>query len=133
MRGKTILAAAIMAAVAAVFTGGAVEAAATADAIACGKRVFNRCKACHTLRPGGKQARGPSLHGIFGIRAGTVDGYDNYSDALKGSEIVWDEAAMDAFLAKPRKVVPGNSMAFSGLRKKKQRDCLIAYMMEETR
>lgn len=96
-----------------------------------GKKVFNKCKACHALEAG-KNKVGPSLAGIFGRAAASADGFTKYSDALKSSGVVWDDAAMDSFLAKPKEFVPGNKMTFAGLKKEDDRKDVIAYIKQET-
>jgi hypothetical protein len=47
--------------------------------------------------------------------AGTFGGF-RYSRAMKGTSLTWDDKTLDAFLADPQKVVPGNVMPFSGER-----------------
>lgn len=96
-----------------------------------GQRVFNKCKACHSLVAGQKRL-GPSLNGMFGRKAGFEAGF-NYSSAMKKSGIVWTEETLDRYLAKPREFIPGNRMAFPGLPKKKEREDLIAYLKEATK
>lgn len=96
-----------------------------------GKRVFNKCKACHSLAAGKKRI-GPSLHGVFGKTSGTVAKF-KYSSAMKKAKIVWDDKTLDAYLTKPKKYLPGTKMAFPGLKKKKDRDNLIAYLKEATK
>ena len=104
--------------------GGLAEAAEAAK----GKKVFNKCKICHSLKKG-KKMLGPSLHGFIGRTAGTVKGF-RYSKAMKKSGVVWDDKTLDTFLTKPEKFVPGTKMKFRGLKKKTDRDNLIAYLKE---
>ena len=99
--------------------------------VAKGEKVYKKCKACHALEAG-KNKVGPSLAGIFGRNAGTVEGF-KYSAAMKDSGIVWDDATMDSFLAKPKEVVPKTRMAFPGLKKEQDRMDVIAYLKEATK
>src|SRR5262245_57618475 len=91
-----------------------------------GRLVYRKCQACHSLEPG-KNMIGPSLAGIIGKRAGEVLNF-NYSAALKGSGIVWDLAALDAYVLDPQKAVPGNKMPFPGLKTENERKDVIAYL-----
>lgn len=104
-----------------------VAPAAWADGDAkAGERVFNQCRACHSLEPG-RNMVGPSLAGVFGRKAGTAPGF-NFSAAMRESGVVWDEKTLDQYLADPRRFMPGNKMAFIGLRVAQQRNDLIEYL-----
>jgi cytochrome c len=95
-----------------------------------GKRIYNKCKACHVINKKNNRI-GPHLVGLFGRKAGSVKKF-RYSKAMKNSGITWDEKSLDAYLQKPRSFIKGNRMAFPGLRKKKDRDDLIAYLKKTT-
>ena len=117
---------------AAVFAALALSAgnASAADA-AKGKKVYNKCKACHALKAG-KNKVGPTLHGLFGRKAATVPNF-KYSKAMKTSGVTWDEESLRAYLKKPRKFIKGTRMAFAGIKKEKQMDNLVAYLKEATK
>ena len=93
-----------------------------------GERIFKKCAVCHVLE-GNKKKIGPSLAGLFGREAGTVDGF-KYSKAMKNSDIVWTAQVLDEFLVNPRKYVRGTKMAFVGLNKAQDREDVIAYLLE---
>jgi cytochrome c len=100
------------------------EAAQAQDATA-GKADFTQCAACHSAD--GSNGVGPSLKGIDGRAAGSFPGF-HYSRGMKGAGLVWDAKSLDAFIADPQKVVPGNVMPFSGVADPKQRADLIAFL-----
>ncbi len=107
---------------------GAAQAGSDGDP-AKGKKVFNRCKACHAVTEERNKV-GPHLVGIIGRKVGAVEGF-KYSKALQkaGEEgMVWTEENMAAWLKAPKKFLPGNRMAFAGLRKDDQIRDVIAYM-----
>ncbi|MEQ8747672.1 cytochrome c family protein [Pyruvatibacter sp.] len=95
-----------------------------------GKRVFNRCKACHTLDEGGPNRMGPNLYGIVGAPFGHLEGYTFSANLLelKAEGRIWDEATLDAYLKKPKDVIPKGIMSFAGLPKDSDRADVIAYM-----
>jgi len=99
-------------------------AAADPDA---GKKLFLRCKACHTSDKSGRNGLGPNLWDIVGRRKASIPKF-RYSAALRNLGGIWDYAALDAYIADPRKFAPGNKMAFPGMRSDSQRAMLIAYL-----
>ena len=96
------------------------------DADAGGKVFRQQCMACHSP-VAGKNGVGPSLFGVVGRPAGSVEGF-HYSAANKGSGLTWDAATLDKYLLSPKQVVPGTSMPYPGLKDDGQRTNLIAYL-----
>ncbi|PHP67314.1 hypothetical protein CSC94_09750 [Zhengella mangrovi] len=116
--------------VVAAMTALAMPAHADGDAAA-GKKVFNKCKACHDVK--GKNKVGPHLDGVIGRTAGTVEGF-KYSDAMKakGAEgLVWNNDTLAEYLKDPKGYIPGNKMAFAGLKKDEDVANVIAYIDAE--
>jgi cytochrome c len=107
---------------------GSVGIASAQDA-ALGEKVFLKCKACHQIGDGAKNAVGPVLSGVVGRKAGTYPDYA-YSDANKNSGITWDEATLKEYLKNPRAKVPGTKMIFLGLTKDDDIDNVIAYLKQ---
>jgi cytochrome c len=121
---------------------GAAMAAGDADA---GKKVFKKCKACHTLKEGGKNRVGPNLWGILGRQAGTKEGFKFSKDMVAAGEagLVWSEETLAAYLTKKdgTKVFVGSfigkkkartKMAFPGLKKEGQVADVVAYIGANT-
>lgn len=88
--------------------------------------VFNQCTACHSTERG-EHGIGPSLAGVFGRRAGTAPGFE-FSQAMKDSGLTWNQAGLDRYLADPRGVVPGTTMAYNGVKDAAQRQAVIDYL-----
>ena len=104
----------------------ATDHAASADAQR-GAQVFRQCMACHSTEPG-VHMTGPSLAHVWGRKAGTVEGFSRYSDALANSAISWGEQTLDKWLTNPARVIPGNAMSFPGIANVQARQDLIAYL-----
>jgi cytochrome c len=107
----------------------ALPGAALAQDAAAGEKVFAQCRACHQVGPTAKNAVGPHLNGLFGRKAGTVEGY-NYSPANKNSGIVWDEATFADYIKDPRAKIPGTKMVYAGLKDEQRIKDLIAYLKQ---
>jgi cytochrome c len=107
-------------------------AAAAAVQAKRGRLLYLQCRACHELQPAGAALAGPHLGDLMGRKVAAVEGFA-YSAALRGQAFAWDRARLDAWLAAPGKVVPGNTMAFAGIASAEDRAALIAYLESATR
>jgi cytochrome c len=106
---------------------GLTASAARADGDpALGKTAFNKCAACHSIKEGENKI-GPSLHGIVGRPAHSIQGF-SYSEPMKAYNVTWDAPTLDHYLADPRGTVPGTKMIFPGLKKDDERANVIAYL-----
>lgn len=81
-------------------------AAADGDATHGRELYESRCFACHSLDA---NRVGPMHRGVFGRKAGSVPHFD-YSPALKNSNVVWNDMALDRWLANPQALIPGQRM-----------------------
>jgi len=92
-----------------------------------GARAFRNCVACHSIETA-QNMTGPSLAGILGRKAGSLASFHRYSDALRRSNVVWDEQTLDAWIADPAAFIPGSDMAFPGLPDPRARSDLVAFL-----
>jgi cytochrome c len=96
-----------------------------------GRRVFARCRSCHTVTEGGPNMTGPNLYGVFGRQAGSQPNF-NYSAAVKEAGFVWDAGRLDHWLENPRTFLRGTKMSFAGLPDATDRRDVIAWLKVET-
>jgi cytochrome c len=113
------------------FLGTVVRADDAGDPVM-GKRLFAQCGSCHAVEANGAEKIGPSLHGLFGRKAGAVPAFA-YSQAMRESGIVWDAHQLGAFIKQPSVFLPGTRMAFLGVAKDQARADIIAYLQEATK
>lgn len=108
---------------------------ASAMAKSSGEKLFKKkCGVCHSMEPG-KHKLGPSLAGIVGRAAGTVEGFKKYK-AMKGAKFTWDEATLDSWITDQKKFLKANkdivgntktSMS-AKIKKEKDRKAIIDYL-----
>ena len=98
--------------------------AAQAQDAARGKAAFAVCAPCHASD---HNSVGPALGGVIGRQAGSAPGF-RYSRAMKNAGFAWSAEKLDAYIADPQGLVPGNLMPFSGIADVAQRADLVAYI-----
>jgi cytochrome c len=103
---------------------------ASAQDAEAGQRVFNQCRACHTINSGGRNGVGPNLWGMYERRAGAVEGfrYSANMRTLADGGLAWNEENLRRYLTNPKDLVPQGSMAFNGIRNEEQLTNLIAWL-----
>jgi len=99
---------------------------AFAQEVTSGKALYEACTPCHGTGAVSTEL-GPTLIGIVGRTAGTRDDF-RYSRALRNAKVVWNEPALDAFLADPQAFIVGTRMSFAGIPDKCARTNLISYL-----
>jgi len=98
-----------------------------------GAQVFRACVACHTLTPDAGNRAGPTLFGVIGRRIGTASGY-NFSEALRGMDIVWTEATIARlFEIGPNAMTPGTKMPEQIVSNPDDRRALVEWLARVTR
>jgi cytochrome c2 len=96
-----------------------------------GAQVFAQCKICHSLEAG-KNMLGPSLHGLIGRKVGSVPGY-SYSQAMKNANVIWNDDTLSKYLSDPKAFIPGDKMAFVGIKDPSKLGDLLAYLNQATK
>jgi len=92
-----------------------------------GAKLFEEeCAECHSMKPG-KNKKGPTLFGVAGRNAAGVPDYV-YSEAMKNSGLTWTADKLDAYIATPRKLVPGCKMKYDGLADAAARADLVEFL-----
>lgn len=92
-----------------------------------GASVYRACVACHSLEPS-LHLTGPSLAGLWGKKAASVQDFPRYSKALKAREFAWDETTLYAWVADPAAFVKDNFMTFRGIKDDTARRDLVAFL-----
>jgi cytochrome c len=93
-----------------------------------GQAVFKSCTACHTPDKDGKAGTGPNLWGIIGRPVGSSATFTRYSPAMKGKGGTWSFASLGTYLNDPRSAIPGNQMAFAGIKSNEDLADVLAYL-----
>jgi cytochrome c len=74
------------------------------------------CGTCHAVEPGAELRQGPNLGTVFGRKAGSLEEFNLYSDALKkagAGGLVWNEETIDKWITSPDDFIPGGNMFYT--------------------
>ena len=123
---KNLLAAAVALAA---MTQNLIVVGAQAQDVAAGEQSFRKCLPCHSVGEDAKNKVGPQLNGIDGRHSGSAADY-NYSDANKGSGIVWNQEVFLDYIKDPRAKIAGTKMIFPGIKNEKEAGDLWAYLAQ---
>ena len=115
----------------AIFAAGILSSPAVADDLAKGEKTFIKCKVCHAVEKDVSKI-GPSLYGVFGRKAGSLESFANYSDAIKSTDIVWSDETIRELVKAPRTYIAGTKMIFIGIKDDKEIDNLLTYLKSVT-
>ena len=88
------------------------------------------CTPCHNYDKGGEPdmyGLTLNLYGVVGRKSASVAGFQ-YSEDLRKSDIVWDEAIIDKFITAPKKLFPGTRMELPGVEDVRTRTGIIRYL-----
>lgn len=104
---------------------------AQAQPLSQGQVVFVReCAKCHQIGPDAKNRIGPHLNGLFGRKAGSVEGFKNYSEANRTANFVWTEDLLRQYIKDPKGMMIGTTQVYRGLLNDADIDALIVYLRE---
>ncbi|WP_116813543.1 c-type cytochrome [Steroidobacter cummioxidans] len=92
----------------------------------------NHCRTCHSVKEGDNRL-GPSLHNIYGAKAGASSTYPNYSQGMKSAGVTWDEATLDKFIENPEQVIRNNNMKpYKGIDDPTVRKQIVDYLKSQS-
>jgi cytochrome c len=100
-----------------------IETADPAD----GQTVARKCQTCHSFDEGGANKVGPNLWDIVNRPVASHEGF-RYSDAMTEFGGEWSFDRLAGYLADPKSYIPGNKMAFPGIRKENDLAALLAFL-----
>ncbi len=105
------------------------SAAAAEDAAS---RLFEPCRACHSLDARERSLPGPNLAGLLARKVGGDPAFD-YSPVLRKARdegLVWDATRLERFLADPAAMFPGLWMATRGIEDAADRRALVRFLSD---
>jgi cytochrome c len=97
-----------------------------------GAKLFETCRACHTLDPAVKGMAGPNLSGLLRRRIAGDKEFD-YSPVLRqaaATGTVWTRERLEIFLADPEAMFPAMWMSSMPMRHPGERKALADFLVD---
>ena len=92
-----------------------------------GKKTARKCTVCHSFKKVGAKKIGPPLWNVVNAKRARSAGF-GYSSGMTKAGGKWGYEELDAFIANPKKSIPGTKMIFAGVKKASDRANIIAYL-----
>ena len=108
-----------------------VEAVLAKASVEAGEKAIKPCSACHVWTKGGGSKVGPNLYGVVGRDIGKEPGF-SYSAALQQKEGKWTFENLYEWIKNPKAFIPGNKMAFAGVKDPQERANIIAFLDKQS-
>ncbi len=96
-----------------------------------GQNAAKACGACHNFAKGAGAKIGPDLYGVVGREIGKEPGF-SYSSALQGKGGKWTFQDLYEWIKDPKAFIPGNKMAFAGIKNPPERANIIAFLDKQS-
>jgi cytochrome c len=89
--------------------------------------LFRSVPSATTVEKGDKHKTRTNIHALFGCSTNEAAGF-SYIHAKKNKVITWGQDVLMEYLENPKTNIHGTKMIFSGIKKKEEREHLIAYL-----
>jgi cytochrome c len=111
--------------------GPPVESLLASANVEAGQNAAKACGTCHNWTKGAGAKIGPDLYGVVGRDIGKEPGF-SYSNALQGKGGKWTFQDLYEWLKDPKAFIPGNKMAFAGIKNPQERANIIAFFDKQS-
>ena len=108
-----------------------VESLLASANVEAGQNAAKACGACHNFAKGAGAKIGPDLYEVVGRDIGKEPGF-SYSGALQGKGGKWTFQDLYEWIKDPKSFIPGNKMAFGGIKSAQERANIIAYLDKQS-
>ena len=96
-----------------------------------GETAMKACAVCHSWTKGGGNKIGPNLYGVVGRDIGKEPGF-SYSSAVASKGGKWTFDDLYQWIKNPKAFIPGDKMAFAGVKDPQERANIIAYLDKQS-